>query len=335
LSDLAREVLPSTDGPPGLVIGLLGPTGVGKTDVAVQLARMLGTRIISCDSMQIYAGFSVLTNQPSSEQDERHLHDLVGFVDPERRFSAVEFCECARPLVEGELASHGSAVLAGGSGLYMRAALAPLAVVSTADQERLLRLEERARVEGPESLHAELAGLDPAAASVIDPRNVRRLVRALEAVRTSGRAWSGRADLWSPEYYYPTMMVGLVMDRQALAHRIGDRSERMLRGGAVEEVERYRCERGADVLCGRSAGICSAIGFQEICRYLDGKQDLSQTAEQISAATRGYARRQLTWLRKVRDAVMIDVREKQARQVAEEILDLARGYVHSKETSGR
>ncbi len=304
------------------VIALLGPTGVGKTGVAVEVARVLGTRVISCDSMQIYRGFVVLTNQPT--ETERHAvpHELVGVVDAGTAFSAAEYAALARPLVERELASTGAALLAGGTGLYMRAALAPLAVAAAADPAVRQRLEERAAVEGGGALHAELARLDAAAAGAIDPRNVRRVIRALEAVTVSGAAWSGRDDLWTPRYYHRTAVVGLTLDREELYRRIDARSAAIFDGGAVEEVSRFRAGRDRAASTPGGQGICSAIGYPEICRYLDGELSREEVIAQIAASTRKYARRQLTWLRRLEGAVMIDVGGRGAKAVAEDILGL-------------
>lgn len=305
--------------PPGTVFGLLGPTGVGKTRVAVELARLLGTKVISCDSMQIYRGFPVLTNQPTAEESAEVVHELVGIVDPGRGFSAAEYAELARPLIEEDLEASGYALVAGGTGLYMRAALAPLAVAPAADPALRRRLEERAGAEGACALHAELARLDPAAAASIDPRNVRRVIRALEAVMLSGAEWSGRDDLWSPRYYHPTVVVGLVLERGELYRRIDERAARIVDGGAVDEVRRFREERGVEAAKPGGAGIRSAIGYREIWAHLEGGLTREQTIEQIAAATRKYARRQLTWLRKLEGAVMIDVGGREAPDVAQEI----------------
>ena len=304
-------------------IALLGPTGVGKTAVAVELARLLGTRVISCDSMQVYRGFPVLTNQPTAAESAEVRHELVGVVDADRAFSAAEYAELARPLVEQDLESAGAALVAGGTGLYMRAALAPLAVAAAADPVVRQRLEERAAAEGGGALHAELAGLDPAAAQAIDPRNVRRVIRALEAVMVSGTVWSGRDDLWSPRYYHPhggrrsdARPAGTVS-----AHRreIGrDLRRRRRRGGAP-------LPRGSATWTLTSpggAGIRSAIGYPEICAYLAGESSREQAVEHIAAATRQYARRQLTWLRKLEGAVMIDVGGREAGAVARQIREL-------------
>ena len=303
----------------GHVIGLLGPTGVGKTAVAVELARRLRTRVISCDSMQVYKGFPVLTNHPS-EAEGRNLHELVGVVDPGETLSAAAYADMARPLVDSAVERSGWAVLAGGSGLYMRAALAPLAAAGVADAELRKRLEERAESVGSGELYADLQRLDAEAAKSIDARNVRRVVRALESVLGSGKPWSGRGDLWDPQYYHPTLVVGLITDRGSLAEAIEGRTRRMVEKGVADEVRRYRSERGEEGTRPGGPGVCSAIGYPEVCAYLQGEISESAMIERIAAATRKYARRQLTWLRKVKDAVMIDVHGREAAAVAKEIL---------------
>jgi tRNA dimethylallyltransferase len=301
-----------------MVVGILGPSGVGKTAVAVELARRMRTCVISCDSMQLYQGFPVLTNQPAGE--EATIHELVGCIDPSHAMSAPEYARLAGPLVRRELAGTGWALVAGGTGLYMRAALAPLAAAGRADPEIHRQLEERAVSEGPVTLHAELARLDPAAAESIDPRNVRRVVRALAMVQATGAMWSGRTDLWNPHYHFPTMIVGLVADRQSLYARINTRTAKMLCDGAVEEVRAYRSGRPiADTVPG-GAGIRSAIGYREIYAYLEGAAPLEETISRVAAATRAYARRQLTWLRKLGDAIIVDVQGRSAGAVADEIL---------------
>lgn len=306
----------------GVVIGLLGPTAVGKTEVAVALATHLGSRVISCDSMQVYRGFPVLTNQPGPAEMRGALHELVGFVDPFELYSAAQYGADARRLIAQDVAECGAALLAGGTGLYLRAAVAPLDV-APADPEVRTRLEERAAAEGVALLHAELARLDPGAAASVHPHNVRRVVRALEAVLVGGKEWSGRDDLWKPRYDRPTVIVGLTLDRKVLYPRIDARAGRMLRQGAVEEVLGFREERGVEETAPGGPGIRSAIGYTEISRYLRGEISREQAAEEMAAATRRYARRQFTWLRKVSDAVMIDVQDRDPESIAREILGLA------------
>jgi len=312
---------PSSGGAPGVVVGLLGPTAVGKTAVAVAVARSLGIRVISFDSMQVYQGFPVLTNQPTAAEAQGVDHVLVGFLDPLSVCSAAGYAALARRLIAEDVARTGAALLAGGTGLYLRAALAPLSV-APGDPEVRSRLEQRAAAEGVGALHDELARLDPAAAEAVDPRNGRRVIRALEAVLVGGKEWSGRGDLWNPRYDRPTVVVGLTLDRSRLYARIDCRAGCMVREGAVEEVLRFREEHGLEATAPGGPGIRSAIGYDEICRYLGGEISLQEGAAEMAAATRRYARRQLTWLRKVRDAVIIDVQDRDPEDIAREILDL-------------
>jgi tRNA dimethylallyltransferase len=307
--------------PAGVVVGLLGPTGVGKTAVAVSLARLLGVRVISCDSMQIYWGFPMLTNQPGPEEMQGVPHALIRFVDPARSFSAAEYAACARPLIAADAGDRGVAVVAGGTGLYLRAAVAPLAVAPS-DPEIRARLEERAAAEGAAALHHELVRLDPRAAESVDPRNARRVIRALEGMLAGGREWSGRSDLWNPRYDRPTIIVGLTLERAGLYARIGSRAARMVEGGAVDEVRRFREEHGEEATLPGGPGVRSAIGYPEICRHLDRELTREETAEQIAGATRRYARRQLTWLRKLKDAVIMNVQDRDPEEIAREIQDL-------------
>ncbi len=312
----------------GRVIALVGPTGAGKTAVGVELAGLLGVRIMACDSMQVYRRFPVLTNQPWRAAERPDLHELVGSVDPQQSMSVGEYAALARPLVESSVAESGTALLVGGSGLYMRAALAPLALRGPAEPGLRGRLEERARTHGPEALYQELSQLDPEAASAIDPRNVRRVVRAIETVLTGEGTWSGRTDLWDPVYDRPTLVVALVMDSGVLAERIEVRTGAMLREGAVEEVDVFRRDWGEEATRPGLPGICSAIGYREIADYLSGTVDSSQTVERMAGATRRYARRQSTWLRKVKGAVMIDATSEKPAQLAHKIVGLAEGVRH-------
>ena len=146
----------------------------------------------------------------------------------------------------------------------------------------------------------------------------------------SGETWSGRSDLWAPAYYNPTLVVGLVTQREELYRRIDARAARIIDEGAVEEVRRFRRERGPEGAQPGRRGIRCAIGYPEICRYLDGQQTRDETVIQVAAATRRYARRQLTWLRKLEDAVIIDAHERGPGEVAEEVLALALSGEHTK-----
>ncbi len=331
----------------GLVIAILGPTGVGKTEVASLVAIELGVRVISCDSMQIYRGFPVLTNQPRRVAAAGNVvHELVGVAEPEEEWSAARYGRKARAFIDADVASTGWALIVGGTGLYMRAALAPLAMSKAFDPERRAALEHVAAVEGPDRLHDRLAAVDAETARRIHPHNVRRVVRALEILETEGAAaLSERSDLWRPQYRHPTLQVVLTADRAELYERIERRAQEMVRAGAVEEVRRHRELRSrtelsaaaeSTTLAGRapegqapagraptSRGVERAIGYRELAAYLDGETSLEEATAALAAATRRYARRQATWVRKLDGAVMIDTSGRAPREVSTEVLQAA------------
>lgn len=316
-------------------MALFGPTGVGKTAVGVEVGRRLGVRIISCDSMQLYPDFPVLTNQPDSAELGAAPHVLLRERGDRGEWNVALYAERAWQRVDEDIAAHGWALLVGGTGLYLRAALAPLGVAAARDPQVRACLEERARLEGPEVLHAELAALDPAAAAAIHPRNSRRVVRALEVVTCDPEGvWSGRDDLWRPTYRHPSLVVGLVMDREILYERVNRRVREMVAGGALDEVRRYRGRKdvgGADLQASVGVhpskevrGVQQAIGFRELSAYLDGTWTLEEAIERMSAATRHYVRRQCTWMRRLQDAVIIDVTARTPADVAGEVVRRAR-----------
>lgn len=331
---------------PGRVMAIFGPTGVGKTAVALEVARRLGVRVISCDSMQLYRGLPVLTNHPSPADLAACEHALVGVVDPDDEWTAAVYAARAVTEVDADLARRGWALVVGGTGLYLRAALAPLAIPTVHDPVLRAQLEARALAEGPEALYSELTRLDPGAAARIHPRNLRRVIRALEVVTAAGPgAWSGRDDLWQPAFRHPTVIVALTMERPLLDERIAARARDMVEGGAVDEVRAERARRGAagaapppgfalpqpgasltpvaQLPPTAARGVTKAIGYAEICAYLDGDATLEQTVERLTVATRRYARRQLTWMRRLTDAAIIDVSGRTSADVAAEVVSLA------------
>jgi tRNA dimethylallyltransferase len=308
---------------PGVVVAVFGPTAGGKTPLAVELSALLGVRVISCDSMQLYRGFPVLTNQPTVAEVTAAPHEMVAVADPGDEWTAGRYAAAAQPLIDADLAAHGWALVVGGTGLYLRAALAPLAMPAPGDPMVRARLRERGVEEGSVALHAELATLDPAAAAAIHPHNLHRVLRALEVVTLEGPGrWSGRSDLWVPEYRHPTLVVGLTIDGTVLSQRIEGRSRRMLTEGAVEEVQRHRLGGGGTTR--DAAAITHAIGYREICTELDGRATHAQTEVALAAATRQYARRQLTWMRRLEDAVIMDSRAVPSAELAHRIEIMAR-----------
>ena len=273
---------------------LVGPTGVGKTDVACALAEQLSAEIISCDSMQVYRRMAVLTQQPTPEQRARAPHHLIDCLAPSETFSAADFARRATTLI-GDIRARGRRILlVGGTGLYVRALLDGLCDAPAADPALRARLVEEGRTIGPEALHARLVREDAAAAAKIQPRDLRRIMRALEVVTISGKPlsqwWQETSGLLAQE---TVIQLGLTRSREELYRRVDERTVRMLKGGAVEEV---RALRGQAV----SRTAAQVLGLGEITGALEGRYDWVEAERLLARNTRHYARRQLIWFRRDR-----------------------------------
>jgi tRNA dimethylallyltransferase len=297
------------------VLALFGPTGVGKTAVALALAdrlRARGERVVavSADALQVYRGLEVLTGAPTAAERARLEHRLVGVVPVTEPFSVGAYAGRAHAEVDALLAAGATPVVVGGTGLYLRAALADLALRPAPPPELRARWEAELRAHGPEALHARLAERDPAAAARIAPRDRSRLVRAHELLDLGVPLAPARPDdgLWTRATRHPTRLVGLVRDRDDLDARIDARVARMLADGAAGEV------RAAEA-AGASATARKALGYAELLR---GDPDAMRTA------TRRYARRQLTWLRKLArtaDVELVDLTTTAPERAAERLLE--------------
>jgi tRNA dimethylallyltransferase len=294
------------------VLAIFGPTGVGKTDVAVATARRLRERgqrpvAVSADALQVYQGLEVLTGVASPRQRAELEHRLVSFLPVDARFSAGEYAELAHAEIDGLLAGGATPIVVGGTGLYLRAALADLDLKPPAPaglRDRWVRELERA---GPEALHAELAARAPAAAAAIQPGDRQRIVRALELEELGELDAPPEVNrLWTSECRHPTVLVGLVMDRDELYRRIDERVDAMVAGGAIEEVR-------AAHAAGASETARKALGFEEL---------LAGDVEGMKRRTRNLAKRQLTWLRKLPGTRVLDVSGHSQEQTATAIESL-------------
>jgi tRNA dimethylallyltransferase len=292
------------------VIALFGPTGVGKTAVAIALAERLRGHgedpvAVSADALQVYRGLEILTERARLE------HRLLSFVPIEETFSAGAFAERARAEIDDALREGRRPLVVGGTGLYLQTALSDLELRPPADPAVRGRLEAEVEARGSADLHAELAARDADVAAAIAPGDRSRVVRALELLEMGRRpAPIGEASrLWTARLRHPTLLCGLVLDREDLYRRIDERVERMVAAGAGEEVRR------ADV-AGASRTARSALGFEELLRG---------DVETMQRRTRSYAKRQLTWMRKLAGAQLIDLTGRTAEDAAAEVEQLARG----------
>ena len=280
------------------ILCVAGSTASGKTSLAVELARQLGGEIVSCDSMQIYKGMNVGTATPDDSERGGIPHHLMDFVDPTdpAGYSCADYARDARAAVEDILARGKLPILCGGTGLYLDAFLRG-GTFEVADSDPALRAElcALAEREGVEALHALLRELDPEEALAVHPNNVKRVARAIEICRTTGRKKSELdRESREPECPYDATVIGLHYDsRELLYGRIDQRVDIMLAQGLLEETLRLR-EAGVFEICRTAA---QAIGYKELFPYLDGEASLESCVEVLKMATRRYAKRQLTWFR--------------------------------------
>jgi len=295
------------------IIALFGPTGVGKTALAIAVARELRVRgedpvAVSADAMQIYRGLEVLTGAPSAQERAQLEHRLVSVVPVSDTFSAGRYGDLAHAEIDGLIAAGRRPIVVGGTGLYLRAALADLSLHPPPDPAIRARLGEQLDSLGAAALHARLADAAPWAAHSIDPNDGRRVARALELLEAGQLTpRSGPSELWSEDLRHPTLLVGVVMERSALYEAIDARVDEMVRRGAVQEVRRAE-QAGASRTARR------ALGFGEL---LEGDVDA------MKRRTRNYAKRQLTWLRKLPGVHVIDMTGRDPGALALEILDSA------------
>ena len=281
---------------PLLVIG--GPTASGKTRLAAELALHCGGEVVSADSMQIYRGMEIGTAKPTPEETLGVPHHLMDFVEPGQSFSVADYVALARETV-GDIHSPGRLpVLAGGTGLYIRS-LITNTQFTEADSDPALRAElaQRAAREGTDALMRELRSFDPESAQRIEPRNLPRLIRAIELYRTTGVTMTEhlRRSRLAPSPYRVCFLCLGFRDRERLYERINRRVDEMFRRGLVEEArELLETPGGATAM--------QAIGYKELLPYFRGEISLREAQDTIKRETRRYAKRQLTWFRREEQA---------------------------------
>ena len=290
------------------VVAIFGPTGVGKTSVAIELAELLRVRgehpvAVSCDAIQVYRGLELISGAPSKEEAERLEHRLVGTVPIGEEFSAGRFAELARAEIDDLLAAGRRPIVVGGTGLYMRAALADLDLRPPVPEEVRKLVEAQVAELGPAAMHAEL---DPDVAERVHPNDRKRVARALELQRAGLDPPERSRELWTARLRHPTALAGIVVAREELADRIDRRVDAMVAAGAIEEAREAN-------RAGPSRTARSALGFDD---FLTGDVD------GVKASHRRYARRQMTWLRRMEGVVTIDRSELDDRAAAQRALEL-------------
>ena len=283
------------------VLCLAGPTGAGKTALALRLAEKLEGEIVNADSRQVYADFPIITAQPTESEKRAVPHNLYGFLPLTQRIDAGQWrslalAECARIAARGRVP-----LLVGGTGFYFKSILTGLADIPPVDKSISAALELRMAAEGPEPLHAELAAIDPAYAAKAHPHDRQRIQRALEVWQATGKTftWWHVHSKSRPLATGPLLVVAMTLEElePRLKHRIG----LMLEAGALEEARRALLSHPHGAHPG-----WSGIGCAELLRYLRHEMDMEECKRLWLANTRAYAKRQLTWFRGEKQAIWID-----------------------------
>ncbi len=272
---------------------IVGPTGVGKSEVAVDLVGRLRAEIISCDSRQIYREIDIGTAKPSPEVRSKAPHHLIDIATPDEVFSAAEFKRRAETIIKRIQEKNKLPLLVGGSGLYIRAVVDGIFAGPGRDQDLRARLREKEGREGRGSLYQELRRIDPVAASHLHSHDERRVIRALEVYYLSGRPISShqRETPYSP--LPQTVMVGLRMERKALYQLINRRVDAMMEEGLLGEVERL-LDKGYD----EDLPSMEGLGYRQIIGYLKGKYSREEAVQLMKRDTRRFAKHQLSWFNK-------------------------------------
>ncbi len=267
------------------VIALMGPTAVGKSDLAIELALKIDGEVINADAMQLYQGLDIATAKVPLTDRKGVVHHLLDIYPVSKEASVAEFQSLAREKIKEVLAKDKYPILVGGSGLYVTAVLDELTFQKT---DKKIRDKYQARADKGEDLYSELKNKDPMAAENILPGNVRRIVRALEVIELTGKPFS--ATLPKAKNVFEDVRIGLELDREILDSRIALRVEKMFEMGIVEEVKSLASELGVTAR--------KALGVSQVLDFLAGRIDLATAKEETVTATRKFSRRQMSWFRR-------------------------------------
>ncbi|MGE5382660.1 MAG: tRNA (adenosine(37)-N6)-dimethylallyltransferase MiaA [Omnitrophica WOR_2 bacterium] len=274
---------------PTLIV-IAGPTAVGKTSVAIDVAEHYATEIISADSRQFYKGLNIGTAAPTPHQLERVKHHFVGFLEPEEYFNVGKFEIEVLDLLKQLFTKHHVVIMTGGSGLYIRAVCKGIDEFPDIDEDIRKNLQDILRNEGLPALRRLLIKHDPLYASTVDPANPNRIIRALEVIMQTGKPYSSFLGNRKTQRDFNIIQIALNIDRSELHERINHRVDKMIEDGLIEEAKSFYAKRHLNSL--------NTVGYKELFSYFDGELSLENAIEKIKTNTRRYARRQITWFNK-------------------------------------
>lgn len=272
---------------------ILGPTGVGKTDLSIEVASMLGTSVISCDSRQIYRELSIGVASPSPEQLAAVKHYFIATRSVDEHYSAGQYELDALPIIESEIAANGCAVMVGGSMLYIDAVCRGIDDIPTIDEELRRSVRRIYDEQGIEEVRRRLRLLDPQHYAEVDLRNVKRMLHALEVCYQTGQPFSKLRTGSVKRRSFEIVKIGLDCPREVLYDNIDHRVLKMIRQGLEREVRLVSDKRHLNAL--------NTVGYKEMFAYLDGEYDLDRAIELIQRNTRHYAKKQLLWFKRYGD----------------------------------
>lgn len=283
------------------VVVLAGPTGVGKTSLAISLAVKFGAEIISADSMQVYRYLDIGTAKPSFSEREKAVHHLIDLVDPDQEFDVAAYLARARPLINELHERRVPMLVVGGTGFYVRSLIRGLFEGPGSDAVIRARLKQEARDSSKEDLHDRLAQVDPETAARLHPHDLFRVIRALEVFELTGRTLSSfHTEHGLAEKPYQVLLCALTLPCEELYGRIEARTRRMFEAGLVEEVQNL-LKRGYTP----DLKPLKSIGYKQVVDFLNGTISLDQARVEMIKKTRRYAKRQMTWLRSQPDIFRI------------------------------
>lgn len=301
--------------PANRIIFIVGPTAIGKTSLAANLARRINAEIISADSMQIYKGMKVLSQAPSVKEKRKARHHLVELLDPRKEYSVAVFIEKATGVINSIIKRGKIPMIVGGSGLYIKGLIDGLFPSPEADLKFRARMAKFAEKYSCKKLYAKLAYIDPMAAKKIHPNDLRRVVRALEIYHSTGKTMTElKASTKGIKDRYAIKMFGLIRPREEMYSQIDTRVDKMFGDKVIAEVKRLKRKR-------LSKTAKAVLGFTEISDYLHGRCSLDEARERLKMNTRRFAKRQMTWFRANDKIKWFDMNKSSAKDIIKKIAE--------------
>ena len=272
------------------LIVILGPTGVGKTELCLRVAEYFHIPVINADSRQIYRGIPIGTATPTPEQQARVKHEMVEILDIGEYYNASMFENDVLSLLEKQFQHNDIALMSGGSMMYIDAVCDGMGDLPTVSDEERTTMKKRLAEEGLDALCEELHELDPEYYEIVDKKNYRRVIHALEIIHTTGQTFTSLRTGEKKDRPFNIVKIGLNRDREELYERINNRVDAMMRDGLLDEAKRWYAQRDYQSL--------NTVGYKELFAYFDGIWSLEEAVERIKGNTRRYCRKQLTWFKR-------------------------------------